>query len=310
MLSSYQIASSDHGPLAPSEGLEGVGVGDQGSKLENQGKRSLGREWPCSVTRISTSTPGNCALSFQKEAPENLFLMVRTGKCTMLRNGINETYQAGQLILMFKGDALEEIESDYSFTADVVEFRMGEDGLGGDLAKQTLTSGHQSLSARNLMVPTLLQKIVRSVYLRGEKPSWKENAWLRVALLELQELQDPVMSEKLGLHDLELEKLCESIRENPHHNYSNAELASMLKLSLGHFVRLFRHHQKMSPREFVIQARMDRAKVLLKTTTLNISEISDATGYRDVYHFSRQFRQKVGSSPSGYRNMATPLVEV
>lgn len=266
-------------------------------------------EWNCFVRRVSTTTPGNRTLPFKKEAPSHLFMMVRTGKCSVTRNGQKESYQAGQLILMLKGDLLEEIDFDYTFAADIVEFQLDLPEGDQSLPSDFFVAGHQSLSSNNLLVPTLLKKIVRAAFTNGKKPTWKEHAWLKVALLELKELQSPVKHEATGLHESELHQLCEGIRENPHLNYSNSELASMLKLSLGHFVRLFRLHQDMSPREFVIQARMDKAKVLLKTTLLNISEISEATGYRDVYHFSRQFRQKVGSSPSSYRSSHTPVVE-
>jgi len=310
MLETLETLPNSHvGKLrAKGEGIdEKQGRVDQSMLISSQVPEE--GEWQCPIVRVSTSIPGNCALPFNKKADANLFLMVKTGKCEVVRNGEKEVYQAGQLILMFAGDAVEEIESDYSFTADVVEFDLSEKGKEGDLASKCFRSGHQRLSSNNLLVPTLLKKVVRSAFLNGKRPSWKEQAWLKVALLELVELQNPTKQETTGLHESELHQLCEGIRSNPHLSYSNTELAGMLKLSLGHFVRLFRLHQDMSPREFVIQARMDKAKVLLKTTSLNISEISEATGYRDVYHFSRQFRQKVGSSPSGYRNDPAPIVE-
>jgi transcriptional regulator GlxA family with amidase domain len=55
----------------------------------------------------------------------------------------------------------------------------------------------------------------------------------------------------------------------------------------------------------MIRRRIQRAATLLSESSLTISQIADAMGYRDVYFFSRQFKQKMGQSPRTYRSGPT-----
>jgi len=46
---------------------------------------------------------------------------------------------------------------------------------------------------------------------------------------------------------------------------------------------------------------MQRAKVLLKSSDLNLSDIASAVGYKDVFNFSSAFKREVGMAPNLYR---------
>lgn len=83
-----------------------------------------------------------------------------------------------------------------------------------------------------------------------------------------------------------------------------AELASDAGYSVDHFSRVFREVMGQSPRDYQVTARIDRARQLLSESSLTVSQIADALGYRDVYFFSRQFKQRTGRSPTQYRKGA------
>jgi len=53
--------------------------------------------------------------------------------------------------------------------------------------------------------------------------------------------------------------------------------------------------------EYVLQRRVARARTLLGETDLPIKAVADRLGYKDVYFFTRQFRQQVGVPPAAYR---------
>ena len=82
---------------------------------------------------------------------------------------------------------------------------------------------------------------------------------------------------------------------------SIADLADRAGYSVDHFSRVFRDLLGQSPRDFQVSARIDRARQLLSESSLTVSQIADALGYRDVYFFSRQFKQRTGRSPTEYR---------
>ena len=75
-------------------------------------------------------------------------------------------------------------------------------------------------------------------------------------------------------------------------------------LSQAHFSRVFHKIIGQSPRDFLLQTRLMQARQLLTGTQLSIGEISERLGYGDIYFFSRQFKDKVGVSPSAYRKRA------
>ena len=79
-------------------------------------------------------------------------------------------------------------------------------------------------------------------------------------------------------------------------------LAQMANMSEVHFRKIFKNIYKISPQQYIIGLRIERAKELLAFGDFSISQISDMLGFSDTCHFSRTFKQKVGYSPTEYRN--------
>lgn len=78
-------------------------------------------------------------------------------------------------------------------------------------------------------------------------------------------------------------------------------LAADLGISESTFRRRFREATGASPHAFVLQCKAAEARRLLGESDLPIKAIADRLGYRDVYFFSRQFRQLTGVPPGAYR---------
>ncbi|MFW6271069.1 MAG: helix-turn-helix domain-containing protein [Bacillota bacterium] len=66
-------------------------------------------------------------------------------------------------------------------------------------------------------------------------------------------------------------------------------------------MRLFREYKNITPYEFLIKCKIEKARSLLLSSSHNISRIADITGYRNIYHFSKQFKNRTGIAPSVYR---------
>jgi AraC family transcriptional regulator len=91
------------------------------------------------------------------------------------------------------------------------------------------------------------------------------------------------------------------IRENVGKAISLDQLADMACLSKYHFSRLFKKETGYSPMEFVIGTRLDRAKIMLRTSNKTISEIATEVGYDNPGSFITLFSKKVGQSPNTFR---------
>jgi AraC family transcriptional regulator, arabinose operon regulatory protein len=91
------------------------------------------------------------------------------------------------------------------------------------------------------------------------------------------------------------------IRQRPSRECRVAEMAAEVGLSKSQFHRKFLEVMGVSPNRFVIAERLAQAEKWLRETQWSVQEIADRLGYRDVYFFSRQFKQFRGMSPLHYR---------
>ncbi|MEX2460580.1 MAG: AraC family transcriptional regulator [Paenibacillaceae bacterium] len=78
-------------------------------------------------------------------------------------------------------------------------------------------------------------------------------------------------------------------------------LAEMAGLSRFHFSRLFKELTGRSVTEYINGVRIARAEYLLYNTAMTISEIALATGYHDIYYFSRIFKKYKNIAPTAMR---------
>lgn len=90
-------------------------------------------------------------------------------------------------------------------------------------------------------------------------------------------------------------------REAPGSVESINELATRLGVSRSHFDREFSNQVGQAPKQFLINCKMIEAQRYLESSQLRVGEIAEALGYRDIYFFSRQFKQSCGMSPVAYR---------
>ena len=93
------------------------------------------------------------------------------------------------------------------------------------------------------------------------------------------------------------------IRANLAGDLSLKRIAAEAHVSPPHLVRLFRAELHHSPHEYIIQLRMNRAKHLLKTTTLPIKAIAAEVGYGSESSFTGAFTDRIGISPRKFREL-------
>ena len=75
------------------------------------------------------------------------------------------------------------------------------------------------------------------------------------------------------------------------------DLASFVGVSRRQLERLFHKYLNCTPSRYYLKLRLDRARQLLKQTTMSIIEISAACGFVSTPHFSRCYRKHIGLSP-------------
>jgi len=91
------------------------------------------------------------------------------------------------------------------------------------------------------------------------------------------------------------------IEVNYSRNMTIEEISDFVGLNRKYFSKLFKQSIGMSPQNFLIELRFNRACELMKNPYLSIGEISRSVGYADPLLFSRVFKKFKGLPPNSYR---------
>jgi AraC-like DNA-binding protein len=104
-----------------------------------------------------------------------------------------------------------------------------------------------------------------------------------------------------GLPPAAMRRIQEYVDAHVSENVDLAVLAGIAGLSVFHFAREFKRTAGVTPHYYLLKTRVDRAKNLLSRTDLSLSEIALAAGFSDQSHFTRRFRQILGTTPREFR---------
>jgi AraC family transcriptional regulator len=104
-----------------------------------------------------------------------------------------------------------------------------------------------------------------------------------------------------GLPGYKLRRVKEFITENLEEDLSLAEISAVADLSQFHFSRAFRKSTGLTPQQFLMQQRIERAKELLAKNDLPIVEVSLRTGFKNQSHFTSLFRKFTRITPKVWR---------
>jgi AraC-like DNA-binding protein len=80
-------------------------------------------------------------------------------------------------------------------------------------------------------------------------------------------------------------------------------IARRFAMSLRHLERCFREEIGVTPREFIVQTRIQAACEHLRDPQLTITGIASATGFQTPSHFTETFRKVTGQTPSTFRRL-------
>lgn len=118
--------------------------------------------------------------------------------------------------------------------------------------------------------------------------------------------QRMTLRERLGVAHAPLLRAVSRMEQTLETPVSRQELARIAKVSLRHLERLFRHQLGCSLGEYYLALRLERARKLVRQTSLSVLEIALACGFTSASHFSRTYRARFGQAPRTERLHETP----
>lgn len=104
--------------------------------------------------------------------------------------------------------------------------------------------------------------------------------------------------------------IVENAMEYAARNYSYGvtveDLARHVGVNRSHLFRIFKKMLGMSPQEYLLGFKLTRARELMETSDLSVTEILYSCGFNDLSNFSKQFKKAYGVSPVTFRKNLSP----
>ncbi|MDP2972627.1 MAG: AraC family transcriptional regulator, partial [Deltaproteobacteria bacterium] len=100
-----------------------------------------------------------------------------------------------------------------------------------------------------------------------------------------------------------VQKALDMIEERIENPPSLAKLALFSGLSRTYFFRVFKETTGIRLQDYLIQTRLNKAKILLNDANLKIKQIAYKVGFRNPDYFCRLFKKKTGVSPTEWRTV-------
>jgi AraC-like DNA-binding protein len=90
------------------------------------------------------------------------------------------------------------------------------------------------------------------------------------------------------------------IQEHLTESLTLKQIGNDFSLSKTHITSVFKKYNGCGIMEYWTRLRIEKAKLLIREETCNVTEISERLGYASVHYFSRQFKNITGISPTAY----------
>lgn len=205
-------------------------------------------------------------------------------------------------------DLSDAYKADLGGPFDFVLFEISPASLG-KIADDAEMPGVTSLVVETASKDIVLANLARALIPALEKPDeanalFVEQMTTAIGTYLVQRYggRPTVASDRSGSLSRTHEDLAKSLLlENLDGNVSISEVAQMCNLSRGYFIRAFRETTGMTPYQWVLRERIDRARDLLRTSNTPLAEVAIACGFADQSHFTRVFAGIVGTTPGNWR---------
>lgn len=134
---------------------------------------------------------------------------------------------------------------------------------------------------------------------------WEEllDGYVQELLIKLsRSLADPVKSELGSVEQKKLQDLRWEIHSHPEKKWTVEEMAKSVNLSASRFHAVYKALFGISPIRDVINTKIDYAKtVLIMDEQADLMAVAERLGYKNQYHFIRQFKSVTGMTPGAFR---------
>lgn len=99
----------------------------------------------------------------------------------------------------------------------------------------------------------------------------------------------------------------EAIAEHADAPINVQDIARQVGLNVRYFISLFKEGTGLSPHQYQIAMRVDRARNLIQDQQVPLSEVAVCAGFSDQSHLNRHFKRSYGYTPGGFRQIISHI---
>lgn len=225
---------------------------------------------------------------------------------TYVDQGSLHSVADGQDILLEQGDVMLYTPDQWHMQyADIgvaprfvtISFELAEGDLNS-LKNQKLKASQQAV--------TLLQQMLRE---QERSDAYSDDMIFsmlaQLLLTLLRQVNAPVTPKPTASNNLHSEneiirRAQEYVSSHLREKLSVPGVAKMVNVSPSYLTALFHKHLQISPAEYIRRLKLQESKQMIRENSMTFTEIAAALQYSTVHHFSRQFKEKFGITPSEY----------
>ena len=225
---------------------------------------------------------------------------------TYVDQGSLHSVADGQDLLLEQGDITV-------YTADQWHMQYSDIGVAPRFVTISFElSGDDLSSLRNKkitapqQVVTLLQQMLREMESSDEFAPDMIIAMLgQVLMLLLRQAEAPATDKPKASNSLNSEnqiirRAQQYISDHLREKLSVPLVAKMVDVSPSYLTALFHKNLQISPAEYIRRLKLQESKQMIRENSMTFTEIAAALQYSTVHHFSRQFKEKFGITPTEY----------
>lgn len=228
-------------------------------------------------------------------------LYIAEGACFVTTDGKTERANAGSAIVYLPGQR-QEYQFLKMFPSKSYYLHFTGSACFELLSELGLTHKNVYHAKKSMTVAALFDSLIEEFHLKQPHFERACEGLLISLLTAVSRNVKESASDKFDVKK-QMHAICKHIYANCKTPLSVADYAKQCNLSESRFSHLFREIIGVSPKHYILNARIEIAKELLKSTDLSIADVCRQTGFPDQNYFSRVFKKITHLSPSAYRTI-------
>ncbi len=212
----------------------------------------------------------------------------------------SEKFEKGDVYVVTPG-MVEIMHSDKDDPYETYWIMVTGSGAENLLRKHSLLDGKIIHGFENTDVCAKI--IHNALFEKTPQTPFEEEALLQSTFFSLLYYHTSHIKEEIPSPQLTARKIMNYIKENYARQIKIEDIAKNNNISRNYLYTMFQKEFGVSPKEYLLSLRIEKAKDLLCDTSfdLTVGQIAFATGFTDPLYFSRIFRKKTGITPQQYK---------